>query len=223
MPAMTNGTVFSIRSVMHKVSTWSATGLALAVLAMPAQAQGDVDEAKKKAMDEMMKLMQERTMEATSTGDHHQALAQFLGDWDVELAMVMPGVPPQASSGTATYEWIIEDRWMGSRIKGSFLGMPYESFSIMGFDSFAKNHVLTTVNSTDTSMLTARGVVVDPEGKSTAVFGTLDEYTTGELKKPFKAVTHIQDKDHHVIEVWDLGIGHEGAKVIEFRFSREKK
>jgi hypothetical protein len=218
--------IFSVnrapRTLAGLAAAWmTATLLALSIV-VPIQAQEATDDAKKKAMAEMMELMQERTMQATSTGDQHKALAQFLGEWDVELAMVMPGVPEQSAPGTATYEWIIEDRWLSSRIKGSFLGMAYESFSIIGFDSYAKNHVVAVVNSMDTAMLVARGVVVDPEGKSTAVYGTLDEYTTGDLKKPFKAVTHIQDNDHHVLEIWDLGIGHTGAKVIEFRFSRKK-
>jgi hypothetical protein len=188
----------------------------LAATSVSAQDQG------KGEMEKKMQEMQERTRQATSLGEHHEALAYFIGDWDVEMALVMPGVPRQASKGKASYGWIMEGRWVSQKVEGQLMGGQYESFSILGFDTYAKNHVLVTVSSMDTAMNLARGVVVDPSGKSTAVYGTLDEYTTGELAKPYKVVTRIEDQDHHVVEIWDLGIGAEGAQVLDFRYTRRK-
>lgn len=167
-----------------------------------------------------MQEMQERMSEAATPGEHHAALARFVGVWDVDMAMVMPGAPEQRSQGTATYEWLMEGRWLSQRIEGEMFGAPYESFTIIGYDNFAKNHVSVTVSSMDTAMNMARGLVVDPEGQVTAVYGTLDEYTTGEVHKPYKVVTRIIDDNSHVMEIWDLGVGADGAKVLEFTYSR---
>jgi len=134
--------------------------------------------------------------------------------------MVMPGSPEQRSQGTATYEWLMEGRWLSHRIVGEMFGSEHESFSIIGFDNYAKNHVVVTVSSMDTAMNMARGLVVDPSGQVTALYGTLDEYTTGEVHKPYKVVTRVINDDSHVMEIWDLGIGADGAKVLEFTYSR---
>ena len=169
-----------------------------------------------------MKEMQDRMKAVATLGPRHADLANFIGKWDVELAMIMPGAPTTRSKATADYSWVIEGRWLGQRITGQFMGGPFESFSIIGYDNFAKNHVVASVSSLDTSMLMSRGLVVDPSHRVTAVYGTLDEYTTNELHKPYKAVTRKIDDNRHVMEVWDLGIGDAGAKVLEYTFTRRK-
>jgi hypothetical protein len=172
------------------------------------------------AQDPAMQEMLAKMKAVATPGPHHKALGKYLGVWNVELALVMPGAPAQRSKGTATYQWIIDGRWMSQRISGQLMGMPYESFSILGFDNYAKNHVAVTVSNADTAMIMSRGLVVDPTNKVSAVYGTLDEYTTGELHKPFKTVVREISDTRHVMEIWDLGIGDAGAKVLEFTFTR---
>ena len=58
-----------------------------------------------------MQDMMERMKEAAEGGARHEALSAFVGRWDVEIAMVMPGAPPQRSKATAQYGWIIDGRW----------------------------------------------------------------------------------------------------------------
>jgi hypothetical protein len=202
-----------------KPTTVVAAVLLAAATANPAVA----DERRQPTPEEraMIEEMQERTRQATSLGEHHEALARFVGDWSLEIALVMPGMERQSWEGTATYEWLIDGRWLGQKVEGTMFGGPYESFTILGWDSYAKNHVAVTVSSMDTAMNMVRGVVVDPGGATTALYGTLDEYTTGELAKPYKVVTRVADDDHHTMEIWDLGIGPDGAMVLEFRYTRK--
>ena len=210
----------------HRMSRHGSLVLGLAaiglIVALPSDVVHADDTASSSDQDAMMAMMQDAMKAASSLGEHHEALATFVGDWDVEIALVMPGMPAQTSAGTATYSWLIPGRWLGQHVTGTMMGMPYQGFSIHGFDGYAKNHVVASMNSMDTALIVARGVVVDPTGKTTAAYGTLDEYTTGELGKPIKVVTKVKDADHHVIEVWDLGIGESGAKVLEFRYKRKK-
>lgn len=172
-------------------------------------------------MDEASQAeMQERMGRATSPGKPHEALGFFLGTWDVEMVAVMPGAPEQSWAGTSTFEWLMEGRWLQERLEGELFGAPFRSASIRGYDSFARAHVVVTVSSADTAMNLARGPAIDPEGKVVAVYGTLDEYTTGELHKPFKAVSRITGDDRHVLEIWDLGMGEAGSQVLEYRYTR---
>jgi hypothetical protein len=202
------------------IRTTRGFGLAMTVSAMlAAPATAAAQSANQEAM---MREMQERMTQAAAPGPHHEALARFLGIWDVDIAMVMPSVPATRSKGTAEYTWAIDGRWLMLRIKGEMMGAPMESVSIMGFDNFAKNHVVVSVTSMDTAMNMARGLVVDPTNQVTAVYGTLDEYTTGELHKPYKVVIRRASDTRHVMEIWDLGIGDAGAKVLEYTFTRRR-
>lgn len=170
------------------------------------------------SMDEMMARM----TEAAAIGPHHKALARYLGTWNVEIALVMPGAPVQKSQGRAEYAWAIEGRWLSQRITGEFMGRPYAGFALMGFDNSARNHVAVAVSSMDTAMIMTRGLVVDPTHKVRTLYGRLDEYTAGELHKPLKVVLRDVGETRHVMEIWDLGIGEAGAKVLEYTFTRPK-
>lgn len=159
--------------------------------------------------------------EATALQEQHEALSYFLGEWDVEMEMTSPALSEPAQ-GTGTYEWIFEGRWLSSRVEVDLMGSPWMSYSMIGFDTYAKGYVIATVSSIDTALNVARGAVVDPPGELIAAYGTLDEYTTGELHKPFKVLIRIEDPDHHAVEIWDLGVGEAGAKVVEMRYLRRQ-
>lgn len=197
---------------MKPARTLALCALILMTRATGAEAQNEAE----------LREMQARAAAATAPGAEHKALEYFLGEWDVQLAMVMPGVPAQRSTGRARFEWLIPGRWVSKRLDGTLMGMPYQSFSLIGYDTFARNHVAATVHSMDNALNVARGVTVDPQGRTQAVYGVLDEYMTGELAKPFKVVTRILTPDRFVMEIWDLGIGVDGAKVLEFTHSRRR-
>lgn len=196
--------------------------LSAAVAALVTMLGGGAMSEQAPNQQELMKEMMARMEEVARLGPHHQALARYVGGWDVEIAMVMPGSPAQRSKGTAVYGWAIEGRWLTQRITGEFMGRPYEGFAIIGFDNYARNHVAVAVSSMDTAMILTRGLVVDPTHKVRTLYGTLDEYTTGELHKPLKVVLRDESDDRHVMEIWDLGIGEAGAKVLEYTFTRRQ-
>ena len=74
------------------------------MLATPLAATAQSSE---RASPEEMRRMQERMKAATATNEHHEALSYFLGDWDVEIELVMPGATSQkwrASSRSVSCE-----------------------------------------------------------------------------------------------------------------------
>ena len=164
----------------------------------------------------------ERLAKLTMPGARHDAMRFFLGDWDVEIQLRMPGAPVQSSKGASTFAWLIDGRWLSERITGSFMGQPYEGFAIRGYDNYAKNYVTCAVSNFDTAMNVVRGVVSDPSGKTIVQYGTLDEYMLGDKNHPLKTVTRITGDDTFELEVWDLGLGVEGAVVLKYVYSRRK-
>jgi len=167
--------------------------------------------------------MMRKIVEASKLTDHHRALGDLVGEWDVKMEVKMPGIP--VTPGTMTAEWLIPKRWLVMRLKApGFMGRPdYESVYVTGYDKIKKKFVSMVVDSMGPAMLTMQGVVVDPTGKVGVQYGTLDEYLTGEHDKPFKLVTRTIDDDNFAFEVWDLGIGEQGKPVIVQTFTRKKK
>jgi hypothetical protein len=99
--------------------------------------------------------------------------------------------------------------------------MPYEAVSTLGYDNFKQSFVLSTVSSMDTAMHYAEGDLTQG-GDALLVYGTLDEYLTGEHDKMVKTVFRFLSDDEMVMEVHDLPIGETNTKVVEFRFTREQ-
>jgi hypothetical protein len=117
---------------------------------------------------------------------------------------------------------VVKGRWLGCHLRGQMLGAPYEQFTILGYDSYARNTVEVAVESLDNSMLLSRGAALQSDQPVTMLLGELDEYTSAVLHRPYKVLLKRVSPDRHVVTV--LGFddsGHEVPKV-EFRFSREK-
>jgi Protein of unknown function (DUF1579) len=158
--------------------------------------------------------------EAMALGPQQAALAGLLGTWNVDIVLSDGSKPTQHSKGKAEYSWVITGRWMGCHLTGTMLGFPYEEFTILGYDSYAKNIVEVAVESLDNSMLLSRGPTSGPNQPVTALFGELDEYTAGVSHSPYKVVLKQVSSDRHVTTVLGYNSAGNEVKKVEFTFSR---
>ena len=85
-------------------------------------------------------------------GPQQAQLATLLGRWDVEIVLADGATPAQHSKGKADYAWVVQGRWLGCHLRAQMLGAPYEQFTILGYDSYARNTVEVAVESVDNSM-----------------------------------------------------------------------
>lgn len=168
---------------------------------------------------DMQKMMQ-RVRALTQPGAHHKELERFLGEWTTEFAITMPGVDMPADQGVATISWLIEGRWLQLQGSGTQMGMPAQSFMLLGYDNFKQSFVTAGVSSVDTALTTSEGDM-DPSGKALITYGTLDEYTTGEHDKMVRYVWRFHSPDQMTLELHDLPIGEKNTKVVEIRFKRK--
>jgi len=189
----------------------------LGLLAAVDTARGDATDPKPEQVD-MAALMQQ-ARKYTTPGEQHKLLERFIGEWDTLARIVMPGTSGEGEKGTATFDWLMEGRWIKMQSSGSMMGMQTESFSIMGYDNFKMSYVIVTVGTMDTAMLTSEGDL-DPGGEALITYGTLDEYLTGEHDKMVKYVWRFVSDDEMTLEVHDLPIGETNTKVVEITFSR---
>ncbi len=171
---------------------------------------------------EEIQAMLENARRYTEPGEHHEILERFLGKWDSETSLVMAGNATPPTEGTMEVSWLMEGRYIKFESTGEFLGSEVEMFSIMGYDNFKQSFVVTSINSMDTIMIRSEGDLT-PDGDALLVYGTLDEYLTGEHDKMVKTVWRFISDDEIVMEIHDLPIGEENTKVLEFRYTRAEE
>jgi hypothetical protein len=166
--------------------------------------------------------MGRRMAESVRANRFHKALERFLGDWDVEMRMWMtPGGPPATSKGTGSWTWLYEGKWLQGDVDVPMMGMRVRQRTVLGYDNFKRKYVSSAVNSMETALRHAEGNF----GKEPSVlwmYGAVDEYMTGEHDKTAALVYRFDGPDRITLEIHDLSIGLENAKVLEFVFTRRK-
>lgn len=180
-------------------------------LALPAVAQEELPDP-----EEMMRIWEEYS----TPDEHHEGLGRLVGEWEYTMAVVMGDEEIPPTPGVAVCEWGIPERVVECNAEGEFMGRPSWSHTLWGFDNFKKKYVAVFTESNSTAINTAEGVVVDPAGQVLALYGTVDEFLTGEHDKPTRYVLRWIDDDHYEFEVWDLGIGASGEVVIRMEYTR---
>lgn len=190
-----------------------ALGASLFVSALAAPEQ------KKPTAQELADMMA-KMKRYTQPGKHHKILQRFIGKWNTETRLFLGGRATKADKGVTQTDWLMEGRWIQFFSKGKLMGKPYESFWIFGYDNFKKSYVATAVSSMDTAMIRSEGDM-DPGGKTLLMYGTLDEYLTGEHDKMVKTVYRFVSDDKIVMEIHDLPIGEKNTKVVEIVFTRQ--
>jgi hypothetical protein len=200
--------------------TRRVVGIALAVMAGTTIAAGSLTAAAQQqpTQSEMAAAMA-KAKRFTQPGEAHKVLDRFVGKWTTEVRMFGMGKPTPPEKGSAEFAWLMPGRWLKMESTGSMMGLPLQTFMLLGYDNFKQSYVSTNISSLDTAMTHAEGDM-DPSGRALISYGTLDEYLTGEHDKMVKYVWRFQSPTQMVLEVHDLPIGETNAKVVEITFRK---
>lgn len=166
-----------------------------------------------------MAEMMRKAKQFTQPGEAHKLLGRFIGNWTTETRFTMPGLTRPPEKGSSSCSWLFEQRWVRCEFKGTMMGMPMKTFTLLGYDNFKMSYRVMTVQDMDTAMNTSEGDL-DPSGKALLTYGTIDEYLTGEHDKMVKYVWRFLSEDKLVLEVYDLPIGENNNKVFEIAYTR---
>ncbi|QDU86513.1 hypothetical protein Pla163_36640 [Planctomycetes bacterium Pla163] len=166
----------------------------------------------------------------TQPGPEHRFLELLVGDWDVGSRFTMMGSDAPVERGTATTQWKVPGRWLESHWSGSVMGTEGNVFHVFGYDRLKMSFVWTGFSDMDTALNRAEGDLTQ-NADALILYGTLDEYLTGEHDKMVKYVYRFggtrdeagdwKSIDRIVLEVHDLAIGEANTKVLEFTYVRK--
>lgn len=200
--------------MMNRVQSLFVAGLVCVGLFVGRVGGQEAEKPPQPPSAEDMAAMMAKMTKYTQPSEHHKMLERFLGKWNSETRITMAGAETPGDKGTSEATWLMEGRWLQSKGTGKMMGMPADLYMIIGYDNFKMSYVVTFISSIGTEMLHAEGDL-DQYGKTLIMYGTLDEYLTGEHDKMCKYVWRFESDDKIVFEIHDLSIGEKNTKVVE--------
>lgn len=152
-------------------------------------------------------------------GDVHKMLAKDDGEWSEEITLWMaPGAPPTKSNATAVNKMIMGGRYQESRHTGNFMGMPFEGYSLVGYDNARKIFVSSWIDNMGTGIMVMEGKW-DEKAKTINFTGTTTDPMTGKVLPIRETFTYI-DNNKQKMEMFMTAEGKE-YKSMEIVFTRK--
>ena len=92
-------------------------------------------------------------------GEHHQWLAQRVGDWDVATSYwAAPGAPPVEGLLHFSYEMVLGERYLSQKVdEMDWGGMPFGGYGFIGFNNSQEQFVSAWIDSFGTGITIGRG------------------------------------------------------------------
>lgn len=185
-----------------------AAGSHLVASPSGAQPEGEM------SMEQMMEAMKQASM----PGEHHEALAPLVGEWEVEAAFTMPDGQEMTSTGRAENQWLLGDRFVGQHYEGPFMGMDFEGYGAIGYHKEKGEYVSVWMDNFGTGMLIESG----KPGTDPKTITTEGSYQSMMGEQKMRHVTRIISNDKHVLEFHEPGPDGQMRKTGTLTYTRVK-
>jgi len=151
---------------------------------------------------------------------HHLAMKRAEGTWDAVVKMYeAPGKPPMVSKGVEVNTLVPGGLWLTTEFKSEMFGTPFEGRGIFGYDTAAKKHVGTWVDSMVTGLALPIGTCKDDCRETTMIFkgpGMDGKMTT------YKEVTVEKSPDLRLMTMYIKGKDGKFKLNMEIEYVRRK-
>ncbi|MFT3909860.1 MAG: DUF1579 domain-containing protein [Ferruginibacter sp.] len=153
-------------------------------------------------------------------GEPHKMLAKSNGTWNEEVtSWMMPGAPPEKSTGTCENKMIMNGLYQQSVTKGKMMGMDFEGISTVGYDNARKVFVSTWIDNMGSGIMHMEGVW-DDKTKSIEFKGSCTDPMSG---KPMsvREIFKIIDEKTQMMEMYMPGPDGKEFKTMEIKFTKK--
>jgi Protein of unknown function (DUF1579) len=161
-------------------------------------------------------------MEAGTLGEPHKMLAKSNGTWAAEMTY-WDGIdrPANKMTGTQVTSSILDGHFQQSKFSGSFMGMPFNGVSTVGYDNTTKEFVSLWMENMNTSIMVMKGTW-DDATKTINLSGKQKNPVNG-LECTMRQVYKIVDDNNETMEMYgpDPKTGKE-FKMMEIKYTRKK-
>jgi hypothetical protein len=159
---------------------------------------------------------------AGALGEEHKMLAKSNGTWTADMTY-WDGIdrPANNMTGTQVTKSILDGHFQQSTFSGSFMGMPFNGVSTVGYDNTTKEFVSLWMENMNTSIMVMKGNW-DASTKTINLTGKQKNPVNG-LECTMRQVYKIVDDNNELMEMYgpDPKTGKE-FKMIEIKYTRKK-
>lgn len=181
--------------------------------------------AQKTATPEEQAEKMKKYEEMARPGPEHQRLAELSGNWNYTVNMWMsPSSPnPMVTEGKGTARMVIGGRFLELTSNGTYMGIPFEGLSYIGFDRRNKEYTTVGFDNSGTYWVTAKG---QPDSTGVIVMQGKDEDKSMDMTQEYKFLMDIRSKDIFIFSViftdavMSQGTGN--FKMMEITYNRAK-
>lgn len=160
-------------------------------------------------------------MDYMTPSDTHKEMARWDGEWTEDIQMWMsPGAPVQTMQASCVNKMVMGGRYQESKHTGSFMGMPFEGVSTIGYDNARKILVSSWVDNMGTGIIYMEGSWNEAT-KSAEFKGKTTDPMSGKLLDT-RQVLKIVDDNTQIIEQYTTPAGGKEYKSMEIKFTRKK-
>lgn len=159
----------------------------------------------------------------SNPGDHHEQLEPIIGEWQETVRFwFAPGTEAVESASTSKAEWIMDGRWLKQEHDGSAMGQPFHGLGLLGYDNYREEYVSIWIDNMSTAAMITRGTH-DPATNTITMTGTVDDFMAGKSDVALRTVTHWEDPDTVVFEIYAPGPDGKEFKTLEVTGRRVKE
>lgn len=169
-----------------------------------------------KAMNEAEMMAQWQVAMTPSAG--HARLMSMVGTWRTTTTFVMvPGEPPQVSTGTSAHRLVLGGRFLEQVYKGTSMGMPFEGMGLTGYDNVQQRYVGTWIDSFGTGIMRSIGVGRPSDERIDLAAETIEP---SGATRTFDTIIRIRDHGHHSYEMWTAGPNGKKFRMMIVEYER---
>lgn len=163
----------------------------------------------------------QKAVEAAAVpGAHHKKLNDLTGAWTTKSTFYNPNGTIDTTKGSAKLSWVLGNRFVEEKFKGSWMGKPFQGIGYTGYDSVKNKFVSSWIDTTSTGIMMNEGVFNDSDNS----FEFITTYTcpvSGKSKNG-KSILKIVSKDLHIFEMFDTDAHGKQLKLMTIEYSRRK-
>lgn len=158
-------------------------------------------------------------MEYMTPGPMHQMMAKMAGDWKTVTTFVDPATGSEMKSeGVATFELILDGRYLKSVHTGNMMGMPFEGYGIDAYDNGTKEFVSIWFDNMGTGIMMMKGKY-DEKTNSLTFTGEGYDPSAGKPMK-YRSVSKWIDDNKTVFDMFGEMNGQE-MKMFTMEYTRK--
>lgn len=176
-------------------------------------AEGGAPQMTPEQMQQMMALIQ--------PGERHQGMARNVGEWKTTMKMWEGPGDPIVQEGTMSCEMVLGGRYLISRHRAEYRGMPFEGMGIDAYDNAKKQYVSLWLDNFGTGVMQLTGQPAK-DGNGVDYVGTMYDpmrQADSRVREEFR----YPDADHFVMTMYQAAPDGSGeVKVMELAGVRAK-